>query len=375
MENLFGQANLIDSSMNSILETFQIMNSEGASPTTYESILFSMNLHLGVDAISIQRLINKEILVYVAGKDFVTDKINLTNITSANKLAWKVVKKNKIIHVPDLSNEKSSRGIDTSYLTKNYQSYLGIPLVYRNEVIGVMEFFHRGKMNINTDFYRQVLISSGIATLLISSSKSSETSKREIVKLETAYGITLEAWSTALEIREQTSLGHARRVTDLTMQIAAQLKLDKADLINITRGAILHDVGKMVLPDSILSKKGPLSENEWLLMKKHPEYANELLKDIEFLKPAIDIVYHHHEHFDGSGYPSGLQGEDIPICARIIAVADVYDALTSHRAYRTAWLQENAAHYISEQSGELFDPYVVKTFEKIMKSEYAFVDI
>lgn len=370
MEHIFTQANIIETPMNSILETLQIMNSEGSTPATFNSIINSLNLHLGIDAVSIQRLINKDILVYITGKDFVTDKTCMVQIQDSSNLAWNVVKKEKIIHVPNLSSNGNMSKWDSCFKDESFESYLGLPLVYRNEVIGVMELFHRGKMNIDSEFYRYLLILSGMATLLISSSKMSESSNQAVVKLETAYGITLEAWSTALEIREKTSLGHARRVTEMTIQMAAHMKLDDKDLISMTRGSILHDIGKMILPDSILSKKGPLSENEWVLMKKHPEYAYELLKNVKFLKPSMDIVLHHHEHWDGSGYPTGLKGEDIPICARIISVADVYDALTSHRAYRTAWLRENAASYISEQSGQLFDPYVVKAFEKIIQSEY-----
>ena len=370
MENIFSQANIIDTPMNSILETLQIMNSEGSTPATFNSIINSLNLHLGVDAVSIQRLINKDFLVYITGKDFVTDKTCLIEIQDANNLAWNVVKKGKIIHIPNLHSNGNMNAWDSCFKDESFESYIGLPLIYRNEIIGVMELFHRGKMNVDSEFYRYLLILSGMATLLISSAKMSETSNQAVVKLETAYGITLEAWSTALEIREKTSLGHARRVTEMTIQIAAQLRIDDEDLVSMTRGSILHDIGKMILPDSILSKKGPLSENEWVLMKKHPEYAYELLQNVKFLKPAMDIVLHHHEHWDGSGYPSGLKGEDIPICARIISVADVYDALTSHRAYRTAWLRENAANYISEQSGQLFDPYVVKAFEKIVQSEY-----
>ena len=370
MEQIFNNENVVYSPMNSILETLQIMNSEGSTPATFRSIIKSLNLHLGVDAISIQRFINKDILVYIAGKDFVTEKSSLIEVQKSNSLAWQVVKKGKLIHIPDLSSNITNENWGSCFDEKNFKSYLGLPLLYRNEIVGVMELFHRGNINVDKDFYRYLLILSGLATLLISSAKMSESSNQTVIKLETAYGVTLEAWSTALEIREKTSIGHARRVTELTIQMAAQLKLDDEDMINLTRGAILHDIGKMILPDSILSKKGPLSDNEWALMKKHPVYACELLQYVNYLKPALDIVISHHEHWDGSGYPQELRGENIPICARVIAVADVYDALTSDRAYRTAWLRESASNYIREQSGQLFDPYVVKAFEKIVRSDY-----
>ncbi|MDD3699878.1 MAG: HD-GYP domain-containing protein, partial [Atribacterota bacterium] len=177
-----------------------------------------------------------------------------------------------------------------------------------------------------------------------------------------AYDTTIEGWAQALELRDRETEGHTRRVADLTVKLAQALGVKSEDLIHIRRGALLHDIGKMGIPDRILLKPGPLTPEEWEIMKKHPVYAWELLSPIKYLRPALDIPYYHHERWDGTGYPRGLKGEEIPLSARIFAVVDVWDALTSDRPYRPAWSQEKALQYIKEQSGHHFDPRVVEKF-------------
>lgn len=181
-------------------------------------------------------------------------------------------------------------------------------------------------------------------------------------ELAEAYNATLEGWSRALEMRERETAGHSLRVVDLTLQLAKALGVDEEDLQHIRRGALLHDIGKMGIPDSILLKPSTLSEDEWVVMRQHPLYANELLKPIYYLEKALDIPYCHHERWNGEGYPRKLKGEDIPLAARIFAVVDVFDALTSDRPYRPAWTVDAALRYIREQSGKLFDPKVVDAF-------------
>ena len=156
--------------------------------------------------------------------------------------------------------------------------------------------------------------------------------------------------------------GHTRRVTDLTLRLARAMGLGEEQIVHIRRGAILHDVGKMGIPDSILLKRGHLDRIERDVMNRHPQYAYDMLSPIAFLHPALDIPLCHHEHWDGLGYPRGLKGADIPLAARIFAVADVWDAVTSERPYRLAWSKEEAHQYIVEQSGKYFDPEIVKIF-------------
>jgi len=181
-------------------------------------------------------------------------------------------------------------------------------------------------------------------------------------ELELAYETTLEGWSRALELRDKETEGHSRRVTNLTVVIARKLGFDKYEIKYVYYGALLHDIGKMGIPDEILHKPGSLTPEERAIINQHPRYALEMLKDIEYLQAAIAIPYSHHENWDGSGYPQGLQGEEIPLPARIFSVVDNWDALTSDRPYRDAWSQDETTRYIKEQSGQKFDPNIVELF-------------
>jgi putative nucleotidyltransferase with HDIG domain len=185
-----------------------------------------------------------------------------------------------------------------------------------------------------------------------------------------AYDLTLEGWSRALEMRDKETRGHSRRVTLLTMKIGEQMGISSDDLYHFRRGALLHDIGKMAIPDVILHKPGSLDDEEWDVIRKHPDYAYEMLKDIEFLEPALEIPLYHHEQWDGRGYPNGLSGEEIPLSARIFSVVDNWDALNSNRPYRSAWKQEDVVTYISEESGKKFDPNIVSVFLAIIKADY-----
>ena len=184
-------------------------------------------------------------------------------------------------------------------------------------------------------------------------------------ELVQAYDSTLQGWSMALELRDQETQGHTLRVAELTVRLARASGVPESELVSIRQGALLHDIGKMGIPDGILLKPGPLDEEEWALMRMHTEYARDLLGRIDFLKPAMAIPCSHHERWDGTGYPQGLQGEAIPLSARIFAVVDCYDALTHDRPYRAAWPPEQALDYVREQSGTHFDPRVVEAFLQI----------
>lgn len=189
------------------------------------------------------------------------------------------------------------------------------------------------------------------------------------VRLEQAYDSTLEGWARALELRDELTEGHTRRVTDLTLKLARRLGLSEERLVHIRRGAILHDIGKMGIPDSILHKPGPLTAEEEAIMRQHPQLAYDMLRRIEFLRPALDIPYCHHEKWDGTGYPRRLKGEEIPLAARLFAIADVYDALTSDRPYRPAWSRESTLEHIRSQAGSYFDPSLVRLFLEMMQEE------
>jgi HD-GYP domain-containing protein (c-di-GMP phosphodiesterase class II) len=170
-----------------------------------------------------------------------------------------------------------------------------------------------------------------------------------------------------MDLRDKETEGHSQRVTETTLLLAQKMGLGEEELVQMRRGALLHDLGKLGVPDSILNKPGSLTDEERAIMNQHPALAYELLSPIEFLRPALDIPYCHHERWDGSGYPRGLQGEQIPLSARIFAVGDVYDALTSDRPYRKAWPRSKALDYIREKSGHEFDPQVVEAFLRVQR--------
>lgn len=180
--------------------------------------------------------------------------------------------------------------------------------------------------------------------------------------LQRAYDATIEGWSLALEMRDGETQGHALRVAALAVELGRRMGMPEEELGHLRRGALLHDIGKMVVPDSILHKPGPLTEEEWVVMRRHPEDGRKFLERVAYLLPALDVPYCHHESWDGSGYPRGLKGEEIPLTARVFAVVDAFDALTSRRPYREAWSEEDALSHIRTESGVHFDPRVVGEF-------------
>lgn len=201
-----------------------------------------------------------------------------------------------------------------------------------------------------------------VAVLAQSFNEMAHNLMKSETNLIAAYDKTIEGWVKALELRDRETLGHTLRAAALTMELARRMKIDERELENIRRGVLLHDIGKMGIPDSILLKAGPLTPGERKIIEAHPSLAREMLKQIDFLHPCIDIPYCHHERWDGSGYPNGLAGEQIPIAARLFAVIDVWDALTSDRTYRRAWSAQETLDYLNEQSGKSFDPKVVRAF-------------
>jgi len=185
---------------------------------------------------------------------------------------------------------------------------------------------------------------------------------REISQLILAYDATLEAVSTALEWRDKEAKEHTQRVTEMALSLAKALGVNNKELVHIRRGALLHDIGNLKVQESILHKQGELTAEEWVTIHMHPFYAHEIIGSIDLLKSTLDIAYCHHEKWDGSGYPRGLKGEQIPLAARLFAIVDVYDALTSDRPFRKAWSKAKALDYVREQSGKHFDPQVVEVF-------------
>ncbi|MGB0385955.1 MAG: HD domain-containing phosphohydrolase [Ardenticatenaceae bacterium] len=204
----------------------------------------------------------------------------------------------------------------------------------------------------------------------ISQRKEAEEALRSAhAELERAYDATIEGWSRVLDLRDKETQGHSVRVTEMTLHIARTLGMSDEELVQIRRGALLHDIGKMGIPDNILLKPGPLTDEEWKIMRLHPSYAYHMLSPIPYLKAALDIPYNHHEKWDGTGYPRGLKGEEIPLAARIFAIVDVWDALRSDRPYRQAWPKKKVCQHIGSLSGSHFDPRLVDAFLEVVMNE------
>lgn len=243
------------------------------------------------------------------------------------------------------------------------RSILCAPLKIKDELIGVIYVDNRARsgifqvqdQNLITAFADQAAVAIDNAQLL-------EDLQQKNRELEEAYQATLEGWVSALDMRDKETEGHTQRVTILTQRLARFMGVSGEALVHITRGALLHDIGKMAIPDSILLKPGALTQDERELIKQHPKFAYDMLKRIEFLRPAIDIPYCHHERWDGTGYPRGLKGEEIPFAARIFPVVDVWDALTSDRPYRKGVPPEEVRERIRAEAGGHFDPQVVDAF-------------
>ncbi len=240
------------------------------------------------------------------------------------------------------------------------RSVAGVPLIAADSVIGVL-WVGRSREIHKEDSLLLTAIGELTASALRRLVLNDEL-KRSNQELIVAYDRTLEGWARALELRDGTTEDHTRRVADLAERIGRLMGFESDALVHLRRGALLHDIGKMAIPDDILGKTGPLTEEEWQIMRRHPVYAFEMLSKIPFLESALDIPYCHHERWDGVGYPRGLKGNEIPIAARLFTVIDVWDALGSNRPYRNAWPRKKIVAHLRKGSGSHFDPDVVETF-------------
>lgn len=257
---------------------------------------------------------------------------------------------------------------ENSPMKGNIRSYFVAPLITKGQVRGVLEVFGSGKISPSSEWLDLLNTLATQAAISIENDELISSLQKSNDELITAYDRTLEGWAYALELRDRETIGHARRVTELTVRLARTMGIKGAELANIRRGTLLHDIGKMGLPDSVLLKHGPLDKDEEKLMKTHPQLAYDMLSTIPYLRLALDIPYYHHEKWDGTGYPQGLKGEEIPLAARIFSVVDVWDAVIYDRPYREAWEKEKAIAYILSESGKHFDPQVVQKFMELIES-------
>ncbi len=274
--------------------------------------------------------------------------------------AGQAVIERRIVSISDISQAPAR--LASAMAQAGFVAYLAVPLIARGQVKGVLEIFDRTPLSRMPDWLEFLDGLAAQAAIAIDNAEMFEVLQRSHLELAFAYDATLEGWSRALDLRDRETEGHTRRVTELTLRLAGDIGIPEAELVHVRRGALLHDIGKMGVPDAILLKPGPLTDDEWEVMRRHPVLAHDMLAPIPFLRPAMDIPYYHHERWDGTGYPQGLVGEHIPIVARIFAVVDVWDALRSDRPYRKAWSEDAALAYIREQTGKHFDPEVARRF-------------
>lgn len=286
------------------------------------------------------------------------ERFRTSIVKKGQGLSGWVVQHQQVVRTGDLKNDP--RYVETF---PGLRSGLYVPIKIAERVIGVISIESEQANAFSESDERLTITLAAQAAIAINNAQLFDDLQRSNTSLTLAYDATIQGWSHALDLRDRETEGHTQRVTNLTMELARRIGISDEQLVHVQRGSLLHDIGKMGVPDHILLKPGALTEAEWASMKQHPVFAYEMLSPIRYLKSAaLDIPYCHHEKWDGTGYPRGLKGEEIPLAARIFSIADVWDALTHDRPYRPAWMKETALEYIKEQSSKQFDPQVVEAF-------------
>jgi PAS domain S-box-containing protein len=336
---------------------------------TIDVFLNQVMRQLGVDAADVLRLNpHTQTLEYVTGRGFRTTALQHTCLRLGEGYAGQAGLEQRLIQVPDLRRGKTGYLRSPNFSAEGFETGYCVPLMAKSQLQGVLEIFHRSPLEVDQEWIEFLETLAGQAAIAIDNISLFDGLQRSNLEQSLAYEATIEGWSRALDLRDKETEGHTQRVTEITLKLANAMNMPDDKIIHIRRGALLHDIGKMGIPDGILLKPGPLSDEEWEVMRKHPRYAYDMLSPIAYLRPALDIPYCHHEKWDGSGYPQGLKGEQIPLAARIFALVDVYDALTSDRPYRPAWTKKRALEHIRGQSGAHFDPAIVEAFLQLIQT-------
>lgn len=312
-----------------------------------------------------------QILEYAAGRGFLTASSDRSRIRLGQGCAGLATLDRRTIWVTGADEIQKAFPRGGLLGDESFLAFACAPLITKGQVLGVLEVFFRRPFQPNEEWINYLEILAGQAAIAIESVRSFERLQRSNAELILAYDTTIEGWSRALDLRDRETEGHTQRVTELTMRLARAAGMTEEELVHVRRGALLHDIGKMGVPDAILFKPEGLTQEEQAIMHQHPHYAFEMLSPIIYLKPALDIPYCHHEKWDGSGYPRGLKGEQIPLAARLFSVVDVWDALCSDRPYRKAWTEDEVLIHIRALSGSHFDPYAVELFLEVIESDNA----
>jgi len=332
--------------------------------STLEVVLEQIRRQLGVDAALVLLMdVAEQRLVFAGGQGFRTHALQATRLRLGDGHAGQAAVRRALLPVPDLRANPGSFTYAPLLEEEGFVSYCAAPLIVKDEVRGVVEVFHRAPLAPEPEWLAFLEALAGQAAIAIDNTTLLTDLQRTNAELAQAYDATIEGWSHALDLRDHETEGHTRRVTELTLALARRVGgFSETELMHMRRGALLHDIGKMGVPDSILLKPGPLTEAEWVIMRRHPVYAYEMLRLIEYLRPALDIPYSHHEKWDGAGYPRGLKGQQIPLAARLFAVVDIWDALRSDRPYRAAWPEDKVRAHIASLAGTHLDPELVAAF-------------
>jgi HD-GYP domain-containing protein (c-di-GMP phosphodiesterase class II) len=318
---------------------------------------------LGVDAADVLLLRSHfQTLEFAAGQGFRSPFIQTAPMLVGQGFAGAAVLQRRTVSIPDAGASETDYLRLRGFAQEGFVSYFAVPLIAKAQVKGVLEIFHRSPLRPDEAWLDFLYTLSAHAAMAIDSAYLFLDLQRSNAELGLAYDAVIDSWSQLLEVSGRESSEHIQNVIRLSVKLAQLLGVSGADMIHVRRGALLHDIGEIGIPESILGKAGLLSPEEWQVVKKHPRLAAQILSSAPYLASAILIPVNHHENWDGSGYPEGLRGEQIPLLARLFSVVDVYDSMTSPRPYREAWPAAKALEYIQEQSGKKFDPAVVHAF-------------
>ncbi len=308
---------------------------------------------------------NLNVLEYFVGRGFRTRSVETAKLHLGESLSDRLVIERQVVLVPNMARSNLIASRAKMLEAESFVEYCGIPVVVKGKIKGVLEIFHRSQLEMDQEWLDFLHTLAGQAAIAIDNFQLFNGLQRSNDELRLAYDTTIEGWSRALDLRDKETEGHTQRVTQMTLKLARAAGIGEDELVHIQRGALLHDIGKLGVPDDVLLKAGELTESDRKIMHQHPRYAYELLSPIEYLRPALDIPYCHHEKWDGTGYPRGLKGEQIPLPARLFAVVDVWDALRADRPYRASWPKEKVSEYIRSLAGTHFDPRAVELFFEV----------
>jgi hypothetical protein len=327
-------------------------------------------LHMDAAAV---HLLNPEsqLLEHAASRGFRGPAVEQTRLRPDRSDLRRMLTDHWVMGTADLGQQADSFGRPHMVASEGFVAHFCAPLIVKGQLRGVLEVFQRQPIEPGPEWHNFLIALAAQTAIAVDNARLFENLQTSNTELVQAYEATIEGWSRAMDLRDHDTEGHSQRVTELTVQLARAKGLDETALLHIRHGALLHDIGKMGVPDAILLKPGALTEEEWALMHLHPTHAFEMLAPIDYLRPALDIPYCHHEKWDGSGYPRGLAGTKIPMAARMFALVDVWDALRSDRPYRRAWPMERVRAHIRSLAGTDFDPDLVELFLQIGTNDQA----